>query len=549
MLVHRDIDVALLRAFTSVVDTGSVTAAARLLNRTQAAVSLQIKRLEDLLGQSLFEREHRRLTLSPAGERLLANAQKLVALNDAVFGQMTTREFEGEVRFGVPTDIVRTYIPPILRRFNTAWPRVRVTLQLGNSSRLLEAYGRGEIDLSLTTDHISDQRAETLRVDHLVWVGAPLGVAHLANPLPLAIGDPTCRFRPVVLEALRKVGRDWRLVLELSHQVAQDATVSAGIALSAELRDSVSPALVVLGPEAGLPPLTQFMINMHAPKPGTNFIADALASHVRAEFKQRFGDDAGVKNMLASTTLGDCRQKLNATFDVACNRICHKGEARWLALFLSKDGRKLMITATTFIVFFGTCVLLALTPGPNMSLIVANTLAGGLQAGLTTLAGSSTGLAILVTIAAAGMSSLMVLMSDWFDTIRWAGALYLIVLGIRQLRTWQMQRRGASPALPPSATTTYAHGVLVSLSNPKVLLFLGAFLPQFVDATRDPVPQLTILAVIFWATLLVTDLAYTVALARARRSIDMRKLQMLDGLAGGLLLIGGLVLATARRPG
>lgn len=287
--MQRDIDVALLRAFTSVVDTGSVTAAARLLNRTQAAVSLQIKRLEDMLGQALFQREHRRLTLSPAGERLLANAQRLVALNDAVFGQMTTREFEGEVRFGVPTDIVRTYIPPILRRFNTAFPRVRVTLQLGNSSRLLDSYERGELDLTLTTDHLSDHRAETLRVDSLVWIGAPNGNAYKADPLPIAIGDTTCRFRPVILEALRKAGRDWRVVLELSHQVGQDATVSADIAVTAELRDSVSPALEILGPNSGLPPLSQFMINLHAPMRGTNAIVDALADIIRTEFKQRFG--------------------------------------------------------------------------------------------------------------------------------------------------------------------------------------------------------------------------------------------------------------------
>ena len=296
--MNRDIDIALLRAFTSVVDTGSVTAAARLLNRTQAAVSLQIKRLEDLLGQPLFQREHRRLSLAPAGERLLANAQRLVALNDAVFGQMTTREFEGEVRFGVPTDIVRTYIPPVLRRFNTAWPRVRVTLQLGNSAHLLEGYERGEIDLTLTTDQSPDRKAETLRVDRLVWVGAPNGTAHKADPLPLVIGDPSCRFRPAVLEALRNGGRDWRLVLEMSNQVAQDATVSAGIAVSAALRDSVPSSLVILGPESGLPPLTQFLINMHAPVAGTNPIADALASHIRAEFKQRFGHETGGAQLL-----------------------------------------------------------------------------------------------------------------------------------------------------------------------------------------------------------------------------------------------------------
>jgi homoserine/homoserine lactone efflux protein len=208
-----------------------------------------------------------------------------------------------------------------------------------------------------------------------------------------------------------------------------------------------------------------------------------------------------------------------------------------------------MIAASTFALFFVACVLLALTPGPNMSLIVANTLAGGLRAGLTTLAGSSTGLAILVTVAAAGMNSVMVLMAEWFDYVRWAGALYLVVLGVRQLLTWWRWRSDAAPPPLPAATTTYAHGLLVSLSNPKVLLFLGAFLPQFVDVSRPAAPQLVILAVVFWATLLLTDLAYTVALARARDLVDLSKLRVLDGLAGALLLVGGLVLATARRPG
>ncbi len=208
-----------------------------------------------------------------------------------------------------------------------------------------------------------------------------------------------------------------------------------------------------------------------------------------------------------------------------------------------------MVSAGTLALFFATCVVLALTPGPNMSLIVANTLAGGLRAGLTTLAGSSTGLAILVAVAAAGMSSVMALMAEWFDTVRWAGALYLVVLGVRQLTAWWTWRADTTPPPPPAATTTYTHGLLVSLSNPKVLLFLGAFLPQFVDVDRPAAPQLVVLAVVFWATLLLTDLAYTVALARARATVDIGKLRVLDGLAGALLLVGGLVLATARRPG
>jgi DNA-binding transcriptional LysR family regulator len=287
--MSRDLDISLLRAFSAVVETGSVTAAARMLNRTQAAVSLQIKRLEDSIAQQLFDRGHRRLSLTPAGERLIAQAQRIVAMNDELMTQMTTPDFEGEIRFGVPTDIVQTYMPPILRRFSKAWPRVRLAPRLGNSFHLLDLFRHGDLDLALTTDTRLGAGGETLRVDRLVWVGAPGGSAHRESPLPLAVGDTSCRFRPSVIEALRKVGRDWRFVLEVSNQVAQDATVSAGIAVGASLRDSVPDFLDELNSDDALPSLPEYQINLYAPKIGLNPLADELARHVRQDFTVRFG--------------------------------------------------------------------------------------------------------------------------------------------------------------------------------------------------------------------------------------------------------------------
>ena len=200
------------------------------------------------------------------------------------------------------------------------------------------------------------------------------------------------------------------------------------------------------------------------------------------------------------------------------------------------------------IAFIAACVLLGLTPGPNMSLILANTLSAGLRAGLVTLAGTTTGLALLVAAAAVGMSSVMVFMSEWFDVIRWIGAFYLVYLGARQL--WQLRRRatGAAPLQRRAGANLYFEGVLVSLSNPKVLLFLGAFLPQFIDPARDPVWQLSVLAVLFVVVLAAVDVAYTLAVARARATFDAARLRLLDGAAGVLLLLGGLALAMARRP-
>ena len=202
---------------------------------------------------------------------------------------------------------------------------------------------------------------------------------------------------------------------------------------------------------------------------------------------------------------------------------------------------------TILAAFVVTCFILAITPGPNMALIIANTLRGGLHAGLATLAGTTTGLGILVTIASLGMSSIMSLMANWFDVVRWCGALYLAFLGARQLWAAWRSPPTAMPQPPGPSASLYMQGMLVSLSNPKTLLFLGAFLPQFVDPSAPALSQLVLLAVLFVAILAVVDLVYTVGIARARTSLDPRRFRMLDGISGVLLLAGGLVLASTRR--
>jgi homoserine/homoserine lactone efflux protein len=208
------------------------------------------------------------------------------------------------------------------------------------------------------------------------------------------------------------------------------------------------------------------------------------------------------------------------------------------------------MTPEILLAFTLTCVLLALTPGPNMSLIMANTLTHGLAAGLATVAGTSTGLALLVAGAALGMSSAMVLFAQWFDLIRLVGALYLVYLGARQLLALRRARGAGQPAPAPARRGGgwYIQGLLVSLANPKVVLFLGAFLPQFVDPKGDLSAQLTVLALLFVAVLVLVDVGYTLAAARARRTLAKAHLRLIDGAAGVLLLLGGVALGIVRRP-
>ncbi len=285
--MRRDIDIGLLRAFVAVVETGSVTGAANLLGLTQAAVSQQLKRLEELFGTPLFDRHHKRLSLKPSGERLMAHAQRLIALNDEVWGTMSAPAYEGEVRLGVPHDIVGPYLPPILKRFDKAWPRVRVSLECTTTPELLEQLREGRIDLTLTTEQRCRAGGETLLEDDLVWTGAKNGTAHRRDPLPLSLGGSTCEFRASVLKALRDGGRDWRPVCEVSNMEALFASIDADLAIGAFLRGTIPHYLQVVE-DGRLPRMPKFLINMYLPPARQTDIAVELARHIRQEFATRF---------------------------------------------------------------------------------------------------------------------------------------------------------------------------------------------------------------------------------------------------------------------
>ena len=167
---------------------------------------------------------------------------------------------------------------------------MRVQLVSRNTVDLLAMLDDGDLDVTLTTElAVERPGGEVLRMDNLVWVGAQDSDAHLRDPLPLSIGSPNCRFRPSILNALRAAGRDWRFVFEVSLQEAQNATVAAGLAVSAQLRDSVPLDLKVLGPESGLPPLPAFGINLYLPATGGGELGHEMATHIRDEFALRFG--------------------------------------------------------------------------------------------------------------------------------------------------------------------------------------------------------------------------------------------------------------------
>ena len=277
----RNLDTGLVRAFVSVADFGSMTASAHALHLTQAAVSQQIKRLEESFGFDLFERDRRGMRLTNEGERLFGKAKRFLSLNDEIWADMTTPAFKGEVRLGVPYDLVGNHLPPILKSYSTAFPQVEITLSCLTSPQLIEAIRAGELDVVIAEEPAGKSKAECLATDRLVWVGAKGGDAHRKQPLPISFGCDTCAFRPVIFDALRSSGLSWRTVSEMGNAEAISATVHTDLAVTALLASTVPAGLELL---EGLPALPNFCINLHLPRTGSSLIAEALARTIREGF-------------------------------------------------------------------------------------------------------------------------------------------------------------------------------------------------------------------------------------------------------------------------
>lgn len=195
--------------------------------------------------------------------------------------------------------------------------------------------------------------------------------------------------------------------------------------------------------------------------------------------------------------------------------------------------------------FVAAVTILMLIPGPNVALIVANSLAHGARYGLVTVAGTSAAMVVQLGLTALGMTAALDALAQGFEILRWLGVAYLVFLG---LRVWRARpiALAHTPPDPAAARAMFLRGFLVSLTNPKTLLFYAAFLPQFVDASQSIGRQLAILSVTFVGLALVLDSGWALLAARLRAVLDVRG-RWLNRLAGGLLMGAGLGLALARR--
>jgi DNA-binding transcriptional LysR family regulator len=179
-------------------------------------------------------------------------------------------------------------MPPVLRAFRQAHPRVRVSLYSSTTPKLLDFKQRGDLDLTLTTEAVPASGADLLLTDSLVWVGARGGAAWRRTPLPVAMGDESCAFRAHALEALRQANRTWHLMFQVGDTAPMQAMIEADMAVAPMLASVVPQTLEILKASEMTPVLPAFYINLRTRRAGQNVLADTLAEQIRAEFECRF---------------------------------------------------------------------------------------------------------------------------------------------------------------------------------------------------------------------------------------------------------------------
>jgi len=279
----RNLDLTAMRAFVTVADAGGVTKASGFLNLTQSAVSMQLKRLEESVGVSLFDRSARKLSLTGAGEQMLGYARRMLSLNDEILGRLTAQEYEGELVLGVPNDIVYPAVPQVLQRFNAAFPRMKVQLISSYTSRLQRMFDRGELDIMLTTEDTLYPGGETLHERPLVWVGAVGGSVWKQRPLRLAF-ENACIFRQGVQAALDRAAISWELAVESEMSRAVEASISADLAVTVIIEGTEPPYMERIAHNGALPDLPITKVNMYRADLANSEPARALADLVGQAF-------------------------------------------------------------------------------------------------------------------------------------------------------------------------------------------------------------------------------------------------------------------------
>lgn len=250
---YPDLDLDLLRCFATVAERGGFTAAGVALGLTQSAISLKVKRLEDLLGRRVFDRTSRSLALTPQGEILLAYARRMLALNDEAVRRMIAPPVAGRLRLGVADHFVPQHLPAILARFRRTYPEVGLEVEVGRSHELRAAQEKGALDLVIGKRRDGEAAGTLMRVEKLAWVAGADFTAPEGQALKLAMLPAGCLYRDRALAALARAGRAAEVAYTSGSLLGVIAAAQAGLAVTVLGRFSLPPGLQVV--RAAMPEL------------------------------------------------------------------------------------------------------------------------------------------------------------------------------------------------------------------------------------------------------------------------------------------------------
>ncbi len=281
------LEIDLLRTLVAVQATGSFTRAAQAVFRTPSAVSMQMKRLEEIVGRPIFAKDGRGVVFTEAGDDLLGYARRILRLNEEALARFRSTDTTGVVRLGTPDDYATRFLPKILARFAATHPLVQVDVDCRPSSELVGRLEAGQVDIALVSSGLGCSVPTTGTIVHrerLVWAGVEWGEAHTRRPVPLAVSGTSCSWRLRALESLDRAGVAYRVAYSSQHYVGQVAAVLADLAV-APLPASVIAGDLTAIDERVLPVIGHYEIQMMRASRASGAAVDALADHIVQSFR------------------------------------------------------------------------------------------------------------------------------------------------------------------------------------------------------------------------------------------------------------------------
>lgn len=293
------VDMRVLRSFVCVAETGSITETARRLGRTQPAITLQMKRLEDLTGKTLFKQDSRKPVLTDEGGMVLSYAKSILRLHDELLARMSSPEIEGHVVLGTPDLYAAYLLPAVLALFRKSFPRIQVELRCSLSTPLVNLVQRREIDIALVTRMPGFTGGQVVRQEPLIWVMGDGHDVHLAEPVPLALLPPGNIYRDHAIEGLERAGRKWRIACVSESVGGLQAAIFAGMAVSVLCKSALVPGMRQLGIHEYFPPLPPIELLLYRAAgqstPAAMALHDYLALHLGGHNIIPIGDSGAKK--------------------------------------------------------------------------------------------------------------------------------------------------------------------------------------------------------------------------------------------------------------